>query len=139
MSASLELDVPSTAGASRSVVWAAPASSPAMCSRSIRLTTSRCVRPRDAAGPSAQPLLEVPQKLIDGLVGLGVLGHLAEELRGHRHDIGAGLQRLVDVHDVPDTAHDDLSPTARFLQRGVDLSDDRAGVVSDVPDPAPEE
>src|SRR2546426_7801020 len=82
------------------------------------------------------PVLEVGHELVYCLVGLGVLGHLPEELRGHRDDVGASLEGLVDVHNVANAADDDFRGMAPLPERRPYLSDDRPCVVTDVSDAA---
>src|SRR4029078_10718301 len=94
---------------------------------------------RGSSSRSLHPLLEVSHELADRFVGLRVAQHRAEELGGHRHDVGAGLEGLADVGDVADAAHDDLAREAPLPEGGPHLAHHRGRVVADVPDAAVEE
>src|SRR5713226_2663229 len=85
------------------------------------------------------PLAEVAEELIHRLGRLGVLGQEGKELRGDGDDVGAGAERLVDVGDVTDAAHDDLRPDAAFAEGPRRLLHHGPGVIADVLDAPVEE
>src|SRR5229473_6117503 len=85
------------------------------------------------------PFLEIVEKLILRFVGLRMTDHLAEELRRHGDDIGAGHEGVVDIADVPDAADDDFRWHRALLEYAMHALDDRTGVIADIPDAAVEE
>src|SRR4029078_3124195 len=90
---------------------------------------------RGSSSRSLHPLLEVSHELADRFVGLRMAQHRAEELGGHRHDVGAGLEGLADVGDVSDAAHDDLAREGPLPEGGPHLALLSGGVCSDAPAP----
>src|SRR5579883_92670 len=87
----------------------------------------------------ALPFLKLAHELFNCLVGLGMAAHLREKLRRHGKNVGTGLHGLVDVSDVADAADNDLRFAPPFAKGLVDLANDRAGIVADVADTAPEQ
>src|SRR6516225_1467390 len=85
------------------------------------------------------PVAEIVDKLIDGLIGLGMANHLRKELGRHGYDVGAGEQGIVYVVDMANAADDNRRRDATLAEYLMRALDDGESIVADVADASVEQ